>query len=174
MIQKLFIFILPTLILLSGCEGGVYLHPSPPEPQLNGFHVVDSDGISSESSPHHSANLDPYTNEGIFEVYWYADSYYDYRTYLSLNDRPGVRGAILLNQERCGEGLHCDYDGWLMCEYTADYYVGCGLDLTETHRNLTDVAELFQSVPEALYLNFEVCDTDNHYCEMDSRPVIMF
>lgn len=163
------------LWLLSACDSddhsrAVYTDDLP---RLQGFYVVDSDGASSEFNDGPFV-LDPNTNEGLFEVYWYTQSFYDYNVYLSINDRPGLDGAEFILGDRCGIDLHCDIDGWYMCEYTADFLLSCGLDFDEIDNNFVSISELFADIPETLYLNFEVCNTRDTYCEIQTVPVLMY
>lgn len=143
-------------------------------PYLDGFHMVDSYYVNSEAEPYRTLRLDPRLEGGLFEVYWYVDSFHNYRATLSLNDRPSLQGAIVVGTELCGPGRSCDYDGLQYCEYTLDFYLGCGIDGYDTQANLRPVEELFYSVPEHLYMNLEVCDTGNRRCEVRSLPVIMY
>jgi alkylated DNA repair dioxygenase AlkB len=118
--------------------------------------------------------LDPEVDNGIFEVYWSADSFDDYWVTISINDRASMAGSIVLSQDLCGYDLACDYDGMQVCEYTLDAYMGCGIDLNEADRNLISIDPLLEFLPEYLYLNIEVCHTSGFPCEVSSREVTVY
>lgn len=161
-------------LALAACDGAVVTERHyDGGPYLDGFHLVDSFYVNSEFEPYRTLELDPYVDDGLFEVYWYVDSFYNYRATISLNDRPTLRGALVVGTELCGPGRSCDYDGLQQCEYTPDFYVGCGIDAYEAQANLRSVEELFYSVPENLYMLLEVCDTAGRRCEFRSLPVTM-
>lgn len=170
MSKTILVFLITTLFLLSGCEGEVRAYSYADRPHLTSFNIIDSDGISSESNVK-TLVIDPYTDSGYFDVYWYASSAGDYHSYLSINDRPDERGSILIHSEHCGPGLICDLDGSILCQYTPDFYMGCGLDTLEIDHNLTPIDILITNVPDTLYLIFEICNVNGFDCEMDSIPV---
>lgn len=179
----LLLFVVVTSLVACGSSGEVYVGvpaptpipaPTPAEPHLDAFHVIDSYGYSSEYSPVYESVLDPAVNDGLFEIYWYAESFYDYWVTVAINDRPSMAGSIILSEELCGYGLSCDYDGMQICEYTFGPSMGCGADLYEAHRNLTSIEPLLQYLPEYLYLNIEVCDESGWACEVLSREVTVY
>lgn len=141
---------------------------------LEGFHLVDSYYVNSEFERNRTLRLDPYIDDGLFEVYWYVNSSHNYRATLSINDRPSLNGALIVGSELCGPGRSCDYDGMQQCVYTPDFQLGCGLDWYDAERNARRVEELFYSVPEHLYVNLEVCDTVGVACELRSLPVTVY
>ncbi len=162
------------LISLTACEGNSRSVYHSDTPELLGFYVIDSDGVSSEFAQDEPMIIDPYTQDGFFDVYWYASSFYDYQVYLSVNDRPGLVGAIYIKDDLCGIDSFCDHDGSYMCQYTADYYLACGLDVPEIESTYVDVRSLIDTIPDNLFLNFEVCNTSDRYCEIQSVPVRMY
>lgn len=175
------LIVVATSLIACGSSGEVYVGapaptpiPAPAEPQLNAFHVVDSYGDSTEYSPVYESVLDPAINDGLFEIYWYAESFYDYWVTVTINDRPSMAGSIILSEELCGYGYSCDYDGLQICEYTFDSYMGCGADLYDAHRNSTSIQPLLQFLPEYLYLNIEVCDESGWACKVISREVTVY
>jgi hypothetical protein len=161
---------------VTGCGGSeAYIAPddyAPPEnyvPSLRSFRIVDSFFVDSSQSNHPSLVLDPYVDEGIFEVFWRANSLEDYEVRLSINDSPNFNGSILVHSEICGLGRSCDQGGNLVCEYTTDFYMSCGFGPREY-----DIAALFSGrFPQPLYLLLEVCDINSKYCEFDYHPVLM-
>lgn len=155
---------------VTGCGGGeVYVPPENYVPSLRSFHVVDSFLVDSSQSNHPPLVLDPYVDEGVFEVFWRANSLEDYEVRLSINDSPNFNGSILVHAEICGLGRSCDQGGSLVCEYTTDFYMSCGFGPKEY-----DIAALFSGrFPQPLYLLLEVCDINSNYCEFDYQPVLM-
>lgn len=164
------------LVGIAGCGGGTTYIYEDDTPELQGFYVIDSDNYSSEFAQDEPMIIDPFTNEGLFEVYWYASSYYDYNVYLSINNRPGLDGAKYIIGERCGLDYHCDTDGLYLCQYTAYSEFACGLDTEEIENNYVNIAEFTgaDDIPDSLFLNFEVCDLDDFYCEIQTIPVQMY
>ncbi len=174
-LQGTFIILVFGFLTACGDHGGHHVVAYQSDtPDLQGFYVVDSDGVSSELYPTEQSYIDPYVDAGFFEVYWYAQSFYDYNVYLSINDRPGVSGAYMLVSDYCGPSSHCDFDGSYSCQYTTDFELGCGLDGVEIDHNLISISDLFFDVPDTLYLNLEVCDEFDQYCQVHSRAVLMF
>lgn len=167
------------LLVLAGCDTSsntvneVYVFDDE-NPELLDFYVIDSDGYDSrEFTP---MIIDPRDNAGIFDVYWFANSFYDYQVYLSLSEQPGPDNATYIIGEDCGLGLDCGDEGSYICQYTEDYYFGCGLSLTEIENNYIDIAELTgaDDIVDDLYINFEVCDLEDFYCEVQSVPVQLY
>lgn len=174
------IYLISILILaasLNGCgssEVHVVVPVEPVEPRLEGFEVIDSYGYSSEQSSVYSPVLDPTIDGGLFEIYWYAQSFNDYWVTVTINDRPLMAGSIILSEELCGYNYSCDYDGMQWCAYSEDFYMGCGADLYEMERNMTDIAPLVWNLPEYLYLNIEICDESGLLCQVSSREVVLY
>lgn len=176
--RLIFVLSIATLVLAtsacgsSGTPTPVVVHDE--EPHLQEFQIVDSYGASA--SPVYTPILDPYIDGGLFEVYWNAQSFYDYWVTVSINDRPTMADSIILSEELCGYNHSCDYDGMQLCAYDSDYYMGCGADLYEAESNMTDIIELIPvvDVPTGLYLNIEVCDESGWLCEVISRPVTAY
>lgn len=166
------------VISLSACNEAADVHvvapAAPATPQLQEFEVIDSFGYSSGHSRVHVAELDPEINGGLFEIYWLADSYYDYWVTVSINDRPSMANSIILSEELCGYNYSCDYDGMQWCTYSSDFFMGCGADLHEMDRNMTDIVDLVWELPEYLYLNIEVCDERGLECQVSSREVALY
>ncbi len=159
-----------TSLMIVGCGGGSSAAPDPSynyTPALLSYHIFDSYNTDTDSSNAPLA-LNPYLYDGIFEVYWTANSLEDYRVRLSINDRPSLTNSIEFHNERCGVGLWCDLGGSLLCEYGADLTLSCG-----TNFDPVDISYLFSTIPEDLYLFLEVCDIDSPYCEYDYYPVTM-
>lgn len=168
-------FLLVSVLALAACDGPVITDRQyDGGPYLEGFHLVDSYYVNSEVEPRRTLRLDPYLDDGLFEIYWYVDSFHSYRVTVSLNDRPSLRGALIVGSDLCGPGRSCDYDGLLQCEYTPDFYLGCGIDAFDAEANLRPVEQLFSSVPEHLYMVLEVCDTAGIRCEFSTLPVVMY
>lgn len=171
------LFVLPLLaILLGGCDSTTVVHAVDNDTgnlRLEGFFLVDSFGTSNEYSAV-QLELDPYHNDGVFDLYWDVDSYYDYSVTISVNDRPDIYGATILSSEVCGPDLWCDYTGQQICQYFEDYTMGCGLDLWEAEQYRESVDHLVETEPDTLFINIEVCDEVDYYCELDSIEVLAF
>lgn len=168
------------VLTLAACDsrsrsGSVYVDASgPPIPQLEDFHIVDSYGNSTEDNANTETVLNPDLDQGIFEIYWRATSFYDYWVTVAINDRPSMRGSYILSTERCGPDFSCDYDGLQVCTYDADDTMGCGADLTEAENNQVGIEDLLFEIPEYLYLILEVCSADGFDCEFISREVSVY
>ncbi|SMF45551.1 hypothetical protein SAMN02745866_02961 [Alteromonadaceae bacterium Bs31] len=145
----------------------VLFAPEISKPRLQDFHMVDSYGIDSAS---HSQALvvDPYLDEGLFEIYWFADSWDDYWVEFYISDNPSMDGAEYVGSQMCGVGLDCSEDGLQFCQYSADLYLSC--DTGEEH--LADVSPLIYAIPQTLYFILQVCDYSFDYCEYSFRPVL--
>ncbi len=165
-----FLALLSVFLFLSGCDGSSHRHGVSSGPYLNSFGLVDSYGYDSNLG-NGSLHLDTYRDYGLFEVYWEVDSNVDYRITVSVNDAPHPVGAVRLSSEVCGPGRSCDWDGYHVCEYTPDFYMGCGIDLTEIDDNLRSIEHFFRRVPDTLYLNLEMCDLAGRSCVVDSLLV---
>lgn len=144
------------------------------QPHLQDFQIVDSYG--AQSSPIYTPILDPFIDDGLFDVYWGAQSFYDYWVTVSINDRPGMADSLILSEELCGYDYSCDYDGTQLCVFDSDYYMGCGADLYEAELNMVDILELIPVVdaPTPLYINIEVCDESGWLCEVRSQAVTAY
>lgn len=143
-------------------------------PQIRDFSVVDSFGDDSNHPPRGGLVLDPYVDDGLFELYWDVGSFADYTVNLYINDAPDLRGAIRIGTDYCGPGQACDDYGMQICEYSLDFYVGCGIDLYDAHNHAKSIDALLWQVPEKLYLSIEVCPVTGGVCEFDSVPVTLY
>lgn len=169
-------WILPVLLIaLSGCESKTVVHvpePHPDEPMLYHYFIVDSFGVSNEHDDLVELEIDPFEDDGIFEVYWDVESYYDYRVILSVNNEDSLVGGEWLGEEVCGPNRSCDYTGMQLCQYFPDYTIGCGYDLREAERNRVSVDHLVLTEPDTLYINIDVCNLSETRCESASIPVL--
>lgn len=163
--------VLTASLSIIGCGGGSSSAAPAPSynytPALHSYHILDSYDTDTYYSNAPLA-LNPYLYDGLFEVYWTANSLEDYRVRLSINDRPTLTNSVLIHTERCGAGLWCDQQGSLFCEYGADLTLSC-----DTGPGEVDINYLFQTIPQDLYLFLEICDINSPYCEYDYYPVTM-
>lgn len=167
-------FVLPLLaMVLGGCDRTTVIHKDNETLRLHGFYLVDSFGNSSEFSGV-QLELDPEVDDGVFELYWDVESFYDYTVTISINDQPDLYGATILSTEVCGPERFCDYEGAQVCQYFPDFTMGCGLDLWETEHSREPMEHLMATVPYPLFINIEVCDDTDFYCELDSVEVLAF
>ena len=158
-------------VLLSACGGGgggeVEVRSYNPAPSLVSFDIVDSYGVDTAYSNKQLA-IDPYIDNGLFDVFWRVNSLDDYRTNIRINSAPDISNSILVYSEICGAGRACDQGGGVICEYTSDFYLSCN-----NGRNPADIAGLMKSVPQSLYLILEVCDLDSPTCGYRYYPISM-
>lgn len=173
--RHLNLLLLGVIVILSGCDGGATVYVEEPGVRLDAFHIIDSDGVSSEFVSDGALHINPEVSHGQFEFYWYASSFDDYWVALSVNTHPGVRGAVYVAEDYCGPGLSCDESGLHVCEITTDYYLGCGIDPYEAELNSVSIGHLLDDVaPDTLYFNLEVCGVYDSDCHVKSYPVLMY
>lgn len=157
---------------LIACEGGETVYVEPYHgPELYEFNLIDSFGTNSGVNHIDPLELDPYIDDGLFDIDWYVESHHDYTVLLGLNDRPVMDGAIIIGSEYCRSGLACDELGIFICRYTLDYQMGCGAGIREANRNLAPIDYFIFYEPQDLFLNILVCDAGGDDCESSSLPV---
>lgn len=162
------------LFTLTACGGGSthVVAPIPPpivnfKPELRSFDILDSYDVDTRVDSRTSLALNPYLYDGLFDVYWRVNSLEDYIVELRINDRPSPQASFLVHSEWCGEGLWCDQSGNLICEYNSHFELAC------EGEDWVDVSDLFEKVPQELYLILQICDFDSPYCEYEYYPVWM-
>ncbi len=170
--MKIRILLLVCALSLAGCGGSDEVHVIVPPPvnytpELRSFDLLDSYDVDTRFDDHTPLALNPYLYDGLFDIYWRANSLEDYRLEVLINDRPEISRSLLVYSERCGAGRNCDQGGSLICEYTPHFTMGCGLGSD------IDLAPLIHSVPQEVYLILQVCDIDSPYCEFSYYPVWM-
>lgn len=140
--------------------------PSPPE--LLMFDLVDSYGFSGQFDPDVALAINPYEDDGWFEIYWEANAWDDYWVEFYVNDRPDWEDAVYFGSQMCGAGFPCDAEGMQFCQYDLDFGLSC-----DTGENLiADISPLIYAIPQTLYVFLQVCDLDFNYCEYDYYPVL--
>lgn len=142
--------------------------PSVHRPELRAFHLIDSFGVSTEDEYDPELVIDPYYDDGLFEIFWNVSSAHDYRVEYRVNDTPDISGSQLVYTERCGAGRECDQSGLRLCQYYTDYAMACGMD-----DEVTYVEHLIYEVPQILYSIVRVCNLSRSYCEYEYHPVWM-
>lgn len=163
--------LLAALLVLSGCDEH-YVHShhttvvTDPRPLLDRFHMVDSYETDTGLGRYYDLSLNPYIWDGLFEVYWYASYARDYYAEVWINDRPSLRGARFIDDFYCGDGLNCDSYGSTLCQYTEDFFLSCSVANAGV-----DIGDLVYTLPQAMYLMVQVCDTGSTYCEYQHREV---
>ncbi|HEY7864405.1 MAG TPA: hypothetical protein VIC51_00215 [Psychromonas sp.] len=165
---RLLLVALLVLLVTTGCRDRTAVSDTPPPPgqlAMYEFGVIDSFGVDSEIYPSEELILDPYIDDGLFEVYWSATAGRYYTFYLSLGSTREIEDSIEVYSEDCGPGKFCGRDGYSICTYTSDFYLSCD------GQGFEDISELFVEVPERLYLFAEVCDTFR--CNYDYRLVTL-
>lgn len=180
------LFVICTFLLITACGGGTRV-VSPPHvdvivdhpPELEEFHILDSFLVSTEDRDFTETLIDPYTDNGVFDIYWYVDSEYDYIVEYFINDIPSMAGSRFIDAELCGVGLPCDnYEGAGFCQYYTDFSISCAVE-TPAYSDVDSIAEpvyiddLIVTVPQTLYFILQVCDAETLECEYDYRPMTM-
>lgn len=163
---RLLLIVVVVLGVASGCRKRVEVvedDPSPPAVALYEYGLIDSYGVDSELYPEEPLTVDPYVDEGLFEVYWEATANKHYTFYLSVGDTRDIDDSDVVYSESCGPGRSCGRTGYAICAYSTDFYVSCDSE------DWADIAHFFDQVPERLYVFAEVCDTFT--CNYDRRAV---
>lgn len=140
------------------------------EPELEAFTITDSFGLNSEVSPSLAMAIDPYVDNGWFEIAWLAHSWDDYWVEYYISDNPSLDNASYIGSQLCGLGFACEDDGLQFCRYTSDYGLRC--DTGEEHTAYID--HLVHVIPQTLYFILQVCDLNFEYCEYQFEPVLMY
>ena len=154
-------------LVLAACGGEPETYSYNPTPNLVGFDIVDSYGVDTAQS-RAPLIIDPYIYNGLFDIFWRANSLDDYRVNVRINSVADTYNSILIYSDICGAGHACDQGGSLVCEYTTDFYLSCN-----NARHPADIASLMKRVPQDLYLILEVCDLDSPFCSYMHYPVSM-
>jgi len=137
-------------------------------PDFEAFYITDSFGTSS-AAPSSSLILDPYIDNGWFDISWEVDSWDDYWIEFYLSDNPGLDGAVYIGSQVCGLGFECEEDGLQLCHYSASGTISC--DTGEDREVYID--HLLYTLPQTLYFVAQVCDFNFEYCEYRFEPVLM-
>jgi len=165
-VKNNFLVLIVTCFLLTACGGSgghaVEAYPVNPVPSIVSFDITDSYGVDTATSTW-ALEVDPYIDNGLFDLRWRVNSLEDYEVNIRVNSRADTYNSILIYSDVCGAGLSCDQRGNLICEYTADYYLSCGRGL----------ASSIKSLPQDLYVILEICDLDSLYCTIAKYPVSM-
>jgi len=168
--------IISIVAAISGCratyDDHTDYHPAPPE--LEGFHMVDSYGVSSFENPFVDLALNPYIDSGLFEIFWDVNNESDYTVVISINDIPSLAGGRVIGTDYCGPGLDCDFEGVQFCEYNADFSISCDPPSEEfPGRTLTYFDDLIETIPQTMYFILDVCDTQSDICKFQILDVLM-
>ncbi|GGY87268.1 hypothetical protein GCM10011613_35580 [Cellvibrio zantedeschiae] len=161
------IWILLCCIFLSACGGEEAERDFNPAPSLVAFDIVDSYGVDTGYSLKALA-IDPYINNGLFDVFWKVNSLKDYRVNIRVNSTPEISNSLIIYSDICGAYRACDQGGNVICEYTSDFYLSCN-----NARHPTDIAAFIKRVPQNVNLILEICDLDSPYCSYKYYPVSM-
>jgi len=163
----------------SGHSGPHHGHEADYWPYLLDFHIIDSFGISTEDDPTSASELDPYEDEGLFDIYWDVDAVNDYIVEYRINDAPVIEGSRLIDAELCGIDLPCDEQGWQLCQYKPEFSMSCDVatqayvDVNSTYNPL-QFADMVGPLPQLLYFVVQICDTQSLYCEYGTKPILLF
>jgi hypothetical protein len=162
-VKNNYLVLIVLCFLLTAC-GGEASRPYnyDPVPALVGFDIVDSYGVDTAKS-NEALEVDPFIDDGIFEVFWRVNSLEDYEVNVRINSTPDSLNSMLIYSDVCGAGLSCDQGGNLICQYTPDYDLSCG----------HGAPRYIKSLPQNSYLILEVCDLDSSYCSYRYYPVFM-
>ncbi|MDO3384968.1 hypothetical protein QWI17_03830 [Gilvimarinus sp. SDUM040013] len=159
------------LVAITGCNesahSGGHSGPPPAPPQeIDNFALVDSYGVDSGVSRDVPLELDPYLYDGIFEIYWDVTRGGGYDFFLSVSPTADINNSVTVYSEYCGPGEICGVSGYAICQYTADFTLGC------SDQAAMDVYDVFYEVPQTLHFFAETCGIDG--CAYRRLPVTMF
>lgn len=163
------IVVLIAAISLAGCKTShrhTVVVPPPPVQELTQFAIVDSFGVDSGLSRNAPLGIDPYYDNGIFEIYWDVRYNQSYDFYLSVSPTSSINDSVTVYAEACGPGEICDLTGYAICQYTVDFTLGCA------DQPAVDIYDLFYEVPQTLHFFAEACDRDG--CSYLRLPVTMY
>ncbi len=185
--KVLTVCVLLLVFTLSGCgdhSGGYYYDDhhdnnhyyepvyTPVYTELKSFNVVDSNGRSSEFTREERLELNPYRDDGLFEIYWETRGRNDYYAEFRINDRPTLEGSLRISHNVCGDFQSCGYDGMQYCRYNADFSLSCNsYEPPDVDDPSASIAEYLQTVPDKLYLMLEVCGVGDIHCEFEVLAV---
>ncbi len=174
------------VLFLTGCgethihneDTSAYMYIEPDyTAQLDEFHIIDSFNISTEDTA--TAILDPYIDDGVFDIYWSVNSTRDYIVEYYVNDIPSINGSVFIDAEICGAGLPCNNRGGdSFCQYYADFSLSCSV-ATPIYHDVSSaftpvlIDHLITSIPQTLYFILQICDEETPTCEYDYKPVTM-
>ncbi|WP_188151847.1 hypothetical protein [Teredinibacter waterburyi] len=137
-------------------------------PELLSVELIDSYGDSSADTPIQHLSIDPYIDDGLFELFWRAEAWDDYWAELYINDRPSFDGALFVDDQLCGLDLACDEDGVFFCQYTPGFTVLCD---SGDEVGVVSISDLMLRVPEKLYVGVQLCDLYFETCEYQWQEV---
>ena len=164
--KNIFMLVVLSLVLTS-CGGGGEREPVyNPTPTLVHYDIVDSYGVDTANSSAALA-INPYLDNGMFDIFWKVNSLEDYRVHVLVNDRATPDNSFLIYSDICGAHQACDQLGSVICEYTSDFTLSCN------NSNPVDIGVLFKKVPQTVYMILEICDIDSSYCAYEYYPVSM-
>lgn len=168
-----YLTVFAAIVLSTGCKVSSSNSDSRP-PELEAFHMVDSYGVATDEDPFTQLALNPYKDNGLFEVFWYVNNEDDYIVELSINDKPELLDRVIISTDRCGPGLECDLDGTYFCEYNDDDTVSCDPPSEEfPGQSPADIHDLFVGYPQTMYFILDICDTRSDICEYQVLDVSM-
>lgn len=169
-------------VFLSACGGGgstsvgishtsssVTSVSSYDEPALLKASVYDSFGDRTTIDSNVSAEIDPYYDNGLFEINWSVDAPRDYYLEVSFGYSLFIDNASIVHSEYCGPQESCDYDGFTICEYTTDLAMRC-----DSRLGFADISPQIFSLPQSGYLFISACSVDLAYCEYDTIRTRLF
>ncbi|MBX2857345.1 MAG: hypothetical protein KTR17_01680 [Cellvibrionaceae bacterium] len=157
-------------ITLAGCGGAGYSddyiddyievdEPIYDRPQIEFFELIDTFGFSSFDPG--TPVLNPYEDDGWFQVNWEADTRDDYVVEYRVNDLPSITGSVLIDSETCGPGFSCGREGLQFCQYNADISMTCDADFRVDRSFDHKVFVL----PQSLFFIIQLCTPDFVFCE---------
>lgn len=164
-------------LILSACDEE-YNHNSDHKTRITSLEVVDAQGHSTKNLPYTALKINPFYDNGYFEVFWDTNSYDDYHATLYINDYNTLVGAIELEGAYCGPNEVCDNQGFMYCNYNSEghgfssAYDGIQCSGSRYKNSMKNVTELFKRHPTTLYLLLEVCDDYSHDCSIKSQRAI--
>ena len=175
------IIIIGMLLLLAGCNSGSvavyseveYSHHDYHQPALFSFDISDTADTYSGDYVEPFLELDPYDNNGEFELFWEVDSNDDYIVEYRISQSPSLTDSKLIGEDYCGRDFDCDRTGMQFCQYRPDFSVRCD-SYGGSQERIIHIDELLDTVPQTLYIALAVCDVHHHNaCDAQYLPVLM-
>lgn len=171
------IFLIVIGFLLSACDEA-HIHSTDHSTRITSLEVVDAQGHSTRDQHYEKLKIDPFYDNGYFEVFWDTNTHDDYHATLYINDYDTLVGAIELEGAYCGPNEVCDRQGFMYCNYKSENhgfssaYDGVQCSASRHKSSMKNVTELFKRHPTTLYLLLEVCDSYSHGCSIKSQRAV--
>ncbi len=165
-------------LALIGCHGSSDYHQDHESTvSLVDIDVVDSYGNSGEDNYHTPLSINPYLNNGVFDIYWLTYSSEPYYVEFLVGGTPNIHHANLVYTQICDGELDltsgCGELASQSCFYTPALELLCG-GLEQAYRGFhgTNIGNLIYGLPQQLYFFVQVCEEYGDECEYDYRKIV--